>query len=193
MFARIARPRDANLDPRKRFRSPQLEDRCRGDDVGEIRELCLLQRKRLCQTPSSASIVKDPSQRLRESLPRAEDCSPKRTCQRSNVFMSQQGDFETAHPASPEGRMRGNSAKSSFRLRELRGLGILARGGQIQRRSDKLFWVKSQSRDSQHPRSFLNRASTCDCEDYLETRKPCKHIFAVNFLLNLPAIILANR
>ncbi len=89
--------------------------------------------------------------------------------------------------------MRGNSAKSSFRLRELRGLGILARGGQIQRRSDKLFWVKSQSRDSQHQVSFLNRAWTCDCEDYLETRKPCKHIFAVNFLLNLPAIILANR
>src|SRR5919108_4110085 len=85
------------------------------------------------------------------------------------------------------------SPRTSFRLRELRGLGILAKGGQIQRVSDKMFYVRSQSTENLHRVSFRDQKWTCDCGDYLERKKPCKHIFGVNFLLNLPTIVLANR
>ncbi|RLI77230.1 hypothetical protein DRP04_11720, partial [Archaeoglobales archaeon] len=33
---------------------------------------------------------------------------------------------------------------------------------------------------------------TCNCPDYSERKKPCKHIYAVNFLLDLPMIVLSN-
>ncbi|MEM2507395.1 MAG: DDE-type integrase/transposase/recombinase [Nitrososphaeria archaeon] len=77
-------------------------------------------------------------------------------------------------------------------LRELRGLGIVAAGGQIQRVTNTKFFVKSQKGDKDYIVEWKSGKWTCDCEDYAKRVKPCKHIFAVNFLLNLPTILLLN-
>jgi transposase-like protein len=83
--------------------------------------------------------------------------------------------------------------KSGFSLRELRGLGIVALGGQIKRESDGIFLVRSQSNSSAYHRvEWRDSEWVCDCLDYLKRKKPCKHIYAVNFLLDLPKIVLAN-
>ena len=77
-------------------------------------------------------------------------------------------------------------------LRELRGLGIVATGGQIQRISDTKFIVKSQNDNKDYQVEWINNKWVCNCQDYIKRQKPCKHIFAVNFLLNLPTILLLN-
>ncbi len=80
-----------------------------------------------------------------------------------------------------------------FSQRELRGLGVVAIGGQIQRVSSKLFLVKSQtSIDSSYRVGWTTGKWKCDCPDYVKRVKPCKHIHAVNFLLDLPSMILSN-
>jgi transposase-like protein len=79
-----------------------------------------------------------------------------------------------------------------YNRRELRGLAIVAIGGQIQRVND-LFLVKSQSvPEVFHKVMWVNGKWTCDCQDYMERGKPCKHVYAVNFFLNLPLIVLSN-
>lgn len=78
-------------------------------------------------------------------------------------------------------------------LRELRGLGILALGGQIKRESENVFLVKSQSNQSTFHRVEWKRDKwICDCRDYIKRGRPCKHIYAVNFLLDLPRVVLSN-
>ncbi len=84
-------------------------------------------------------------------------------------------------------------ARSGPSLRELRGLAIVALGGQIERISDTVFAVKSQSSPGAfHRVEWKNGKWFCDCVDYAKRRKPCKHIYAVNFLLDLPRILLSN-
>ena len=81
----------------------------------------------------------------------------------------------------------------TFNRRELRGLAIVAIGGQIQRINDNFFLVKSQSvPEVFHEVMWVDGKWTCDCQDYIERGKPCKHIYAVNFLLSLPLIVLSN-
>jgi len=77
-------------------------------------------------------------------------------------------------------------------LRELRGLGIVAAGGQIQRISSTKFLVKSQTDDKSYIVRWTNGKWICNCQDYVKRGKPCKHVYAVNFLLNLPSILLLN-
>jgi len=78
-------------------------------------------------------------------------------------------------------------------LRELRGLGIVALGGQIKRVGESAFLVKSQSNPSAYHRvEWRGNGWVCDCADYAKRNKPCKHIYAVNFLLDLPRIVLLN-
>src|SRR5438128_479350 len=81
-----------------------------------------------------------------------------------------------------------------FRLRELRGLGILAKGGQIEKIRKNSFLVRSQSEASRkHKIRFLNKRWHCDCKDFQDRGRPCKHVFAVNYLRSLPLIVLSNR
>ena len=83
----------------------------------------------------------------------------------------------------------------NFRLRELRGLGILAAGRQIQRVNESLFLVKSQSapdRSYEVKWDDPNRGWTCSCMDYMKRGSPCKHVHGVNFLMDLPHIVLSN-
>src|SRR2546427_600422 len=60
-------------------------------------------------------------------------------------------------------------------------------------KSDNCVFCRGSISAKRHLQLPLSKTYLSVCEDYLETGKPCKHIFAVNFLLNLPAIILANR
>ena len=79
-----------------------------------------------------------------------------------------------------------------FGMRAMRGLAIVALGGQIRRVNDSLFFVKSQSSLGNHRVERIGSRWVCDCEDYEKRLKACKHIYAVNFLLDLPEIILSN-
>jgi len=74
--------------------------------------------------------------------------------------------------------------KLNLSLRELRGLGIVALGGQIEMINDTIFAVKSQSN--------LGAFHRVEWKDEKERQKPCKHVYAVNFLLDLPRIVLSN-
>jgi transposase-like protein len=77
--------------------------------------------------------------------------------------------------------------------RQSRGFAIVIAGGQVQRLNDKLFRVKSQGKDDVSYRvEWSNEKWKCECPDYVKQNKSCKHVFAVNFLLDLPSLILAN-
>ncbi len=81
------------------------------------------------------------------------------------------------------------------RMRMLRGLEIVAKGGQISRvnnMNNKLFLVKSQSTDIRYKVEWVANKWSCNCPDYTKNAKPCKHVYAVIFLSKLPQIILAN-
>ncbi len=79
-----------------------------------------------------------------------------------------------------------------FKLREMRGLAIVAAGGQIRRIDDDLFLVRSQSSDTCYEVKWADQRWFCNCLDFAERQQACKHVHAVNFLLQLPKIILAN-
>ena len=79
-----------------------------------------------------------------------------------------------------------------FSRRELRGLGILAIGGMIKRIRENMFAVKSERTDDWYTVEWKDGKWICSCPDYAKRKKPCKHIYAVNFLLDLPMIMLSN-
>jgi transposase-like protein len=78
-----------------------------------------------------------------------------------------------------------------FSRRQLRGLAIIAMGGQVRRITDKLFEVRSQSRDVCYKVKWGRKSWSCQCEDFKAGRK-CKHIWAVLYVKNLPNLVLAN-
>jgi hypothetical protein len=83
--------------------------------------------------------------------------------------------------------------KLNLSLRELRGLKIVTLGGQIEMINNKIFAVKSQSKlGAFHRVEWKDGKWICDCADYAKRQKPCKHVYAVNFLLDLPRIVLSN-
>jgi uncharacterized Zn finger protein len=78
-------------------------------------------------------------------------------------------------------------------MRQLRGMEIVSRGAQIQQLSSSRYLVKSQKNPDQSYRvAHTIDGPFCSCPDYLKRKLPCKHIFAVMFLLNLPNILQAN-
>lgn len=56
--------------------------------------------------------------------------------------------------------------------RELRALGIVVKGGQVQRVDDTLFLVKSQSGPKQHNVKWSDGNWKCGCEDFLLEGRP---------------------
>jgi transposase-like protein len=80
----------------------------------------------------------------------------------------------------------------SLRRLELRGLAIVAKGGQIGRVNDRCFLVKSQSSDLHYAVKWIENKWVCDCPYYIEQKRSCKHIHAVNFVLKLPQIMMSN-
>ncbi len=79
-----------------------------------------------------------------------------------------------------------------FSLRQMRGLAIVAAGGQVKRISDELFWVKSQSTDAFYIVMRRVEKWGCNCLDFEATGKPCKHVYATFYALDLPNILSAN-
>lgn len=86
----------------------------------------------------------------------------------------------------------GRTGKEKFNRRELRGLAIVASGGQIKRINDTLFLVRSQSGEGDYRVCWSSGRWSCACADFQKSKKSCKHIYAVNFALNLPKMIQAN-
>jgi hypothetical protein len=83
-----------------------------------------------------------------------------------------------------------------FSRRALRGLAIVAKGEQIERIGMGLFLVKSQSSPLGY--HIIRKDDTsqaewyCDCEDFEKRMKPCKHVYAVLFVLALPHMVSMN-
>lgn len=75
--------------------------------------------------------------------------------------------------------------------RELRGLALMARGGQILRVSDSRFIVKSQSGSEPYVVGWHKGLWACDCADFLKGHS-CKHIESIHWALVLPHVLLAN-
>lgn len=76
--------------------------------------------------------------------------------------------------------------------RQLRGLDIIARGGQILRSSDSHFLVKSQSGSGQYHVSWRPNGWTCSCDDWLGGVDHCKHVCALHSVFTLPLAMLDN-
>lgn len=79
-----------------------------------------------------------------------------------------------------------------FSRRELRALGIVARGNQITRISSSSYRVKSQSSPLYYAVKGVGKGWSCDCPDFLKHGRGCKHTFSVQFWLRLPHIVGAN-
>jgi len=85
------------------------------------------------------------------------------------------------------------TAKSQkFTKRQLRAFGIVMQGGQISKVNDTHFTVKSQSSNHAYKVVFEARKWSCNCPDFGRALKPCKHIYALQYYLNLPKIAQAN-
>src|SRR2546422_6968572 len=79
-----------------------------------------------------------------------------------------------------------------FTRRQLRGLGILARGNQIVQIDSSTYQVRSQRSASTYTVAISNRRWSCKCADFLKGGKWCKHIFAVQFWIKLPDMARMN-
>ena len=69
--------------------------------------------------------------------------------------------------------------------REERGKAIAKRGGQIRKVSDYSFRVKSQSGQGEYEVKATHEGMTCTCPDFVTRGKPCKHIAATRFYLEV--------
>ena len=78
------------------------------------------------------------------------------------------------------------------RMRQLRGMEIVARGGQIHRLTQEQYKVHSQKSIDWYNVEWKNAKWTCDCPDHKESNAACKHIYAIMFLNRLPHILMTN-
>ena len=78
------------------------------------------------------------------------------------------------------------------RMRFLRRLEIVVKGGQIRRINSSTFLVKSQSGNGWYKVKWSGKKWVCNCPDYRKRKHNCKHINAVTFLLRLPHILTIN-
>jgi len=77
-------------------------------------------------------------------------------------------------------------------MRRLRGLEILARGGQISIVGESCYLVRSQKGNGTYKVEWKNQEWTCECPDFSKRGIACKHIFAVTFLKTLPHLLSIN-
>jgi len=78
------------------------------------------------------------------------------------------------------------------RMRQLRGMEIVSKGGQVRRITDVEYLVRSQHTRACYKVQCEGDSWLCECPDYEKRNTSCKHIYAVIFLLRLPSIILSN-
>ena len=77
--------------------------------------------------------------------------------------------------------------------RRLIRLDIDTAGGRIIRITARIFLVKSPDLKEQNRVSWESGKWGCDCGDYRKSGRPCMHVHAVDFLLRLPEVVLANQ
>jgi len=78
------------------------------------------------------------------------------------------------------------------RMRQLRGMEIVARGGQIRRITQEKYEVHSQRGDDWYTVEWNDRRWVCSCPDFNDSGSACKHIYAIGFLNRLPHILMTN-
>jgi hypothetical protein len=69
---------------------------------------------------------------------------------------------------------------------------IVARGDQVRCVADSKYLVHSQHEDRWYKVECRNDRWLCDCPDYVKREQPCKHTFAIFFLLKLPEVLSVN-
>ena len=77
-------------------------------------------------------------------------------------------------------------------MRQLRGMEIVTKGDQILKIASDHYQIKSQKTTNQYEIVQERTEWRCDCPDFSKRRAPCKHVFAIIFLRNLPEILKAN-
>ena len=80
-----------------------------------------------------------------------------------------------------------------FSRRELRGLAIVAMGGQVTKINETAFKVKSQTSDKIYHVVWVADRWTCNCADFATRMNLCKHIFAILYLTELEKVVSVNR
>ena len=78
------------------------------------------------------------------------------------------------------------------RMRRLRGMEILFRGGQVRQFSESRYMVYSQHGNGAYSVRRRGEMWICECPDYEKRKAHCKHIFAVILLLGLPQTLASN-
>ena len=78
------------------------------------------------------------------------------------------------------------------RMRQLRGMEIVARGGCLRRATESRYLVRSQNGNGWYKVNWKRGKWICECPDYRARNEACKHVYAVTFLLRLPHILLTN-
>jgi len=81
---------------------------------------------------------------------------------------------------------------AGLRMRRLRGMEILFRGGQVKQFSESCYIVRSQQGNGSYRVRRRGETWLCECPDYEKRKAYCKHIFAVILLLELPNAVAAN-
>ena len=76
--------------------------------------------------------------------------------------------------------------------REMRGQAICTKQGQIERKSDTHYFVKSQSSDGIYDVISLESGWMCSCPDHYYRRVCCKHIHAVEISLGMREVVQAE-
>jgi len=81
---------------------------------------------------------------------------------------------------------------AGLRMRRLRGMEILFRGGQVKQFSESCYIVCSQHGNGAYRVRRRDETWLCECPDYEKRKAYCKHIFAVILLLGLPQTLASN-
>src|SRR5208283_6016731 len=77
--------------------------------------------------------------------------------------------------------------------REERGQAIAQLSGQVTRKDDYAYTVKSQSHNGEYTVSKVGTEWVCSCPDNTYRHLICKHIFAVDFSSQLRSQVAVNR
>jgi hypothetical protein len=78
------------------------------------------------------------------------------------------------------------------RMRQLRGMEIVSKGGQVRRIAELEYLVHSQHTRSWYSVQRKGGRWLCECPDYLKRKQTCKHGYAIAFMLDLPRILSIN-
>jgi hypothetical protein len=74
----------------------------------------------------------------------------------------------------------------------MRGLEIVAHGGQVKRLAESCYLVRSQHGMGWYKVECKRASWTCECADFNKRKEACKHVCAVLFIRKLPQVLSTN-